>query len=98
MKTEKLVSLKRLSTHYELDMTFFYRLIELDLIEIHKIENDEFVHQDLIGEVERMIRMHVELEINPEGIDTIFNLLDKIDRLEDELNEIKNKLRFYEDS
>jgi hypothetical protein len=43
-----------------------------------------------------MIRLHHELEINLEGIDTIFNLLRKIDGLKNELANTKNRLKFYE--
>ncbi|MDO9136514.1 MAG: chaperone modulator CbpM [Lutibacter sp.] len=43
-----------------------------------------------------MIRMHLDLNINIEGIDIAFNLLQKIDELENELISIKNRLRIYE--
>ena len=95
MNRNELVALKMLCTHYEVDMSFFSRLHELDLIEIHTREQVDYVHRDKVGEIERMIRLHVELDINHEGIDTIFNLLDKIDRLESEVISMKNKLRRY---
>jgi hypothetical protein len=40
--------------------------------------------------------MHLELNINIERIDIAFNLLQKIDELENELISIKNRLRIYE--
>ncbi len=43
-----------------------------------------------------MIRMHHDLEVNPEGIDVVFNLLQKIERLQKDLNTTKNRLRLYE--
>lgn len=43
-----------------------------------------------------MIRIHQDLEVNPEGIDVIFNLLRKVDELKNELAAAKNKLRRYE--
>jgi hypothetical protein len=36
------------------------------------------------------------LEINIEGIDIAFNLLKKIDELENEIISIKNRLKIYE--
>jgi hypothetical protein len=41
--------------------------------------------------------MHHELDINIEGIDTIFNLLKKIETLQEELIITKNKLKLYEE-
>jgi hypothetical protein len=43
-----------------------------------------------------MIRMHQELDVNIEGIDVVFNLLQKIDGLQNELTALKNRLRLYE--
>jgi hypothetical protein len=40
--------------------------------------------------------MHQELDVNIEGIDVVFNLLQKIDTLQKELVKVKNRLRFYE--
>jgi hypothetical protein len=55
------------------------------------------VHKDYVVHIEKMIRMHHELDINIEGIDTIFNLLKKIETLQEELIITKNKLRVYEE-
>lgn len=98
MKIEELISLEQLSIHYEMNISFFSQLNELGLIEIFTDEEGEYIHQDKIGDLERMIRLHLELNINLEGIDTILNLLEKIDCLETELIEVKNKLRSYEDN
>lgn len=97
MKTDELVALKILCTHYEVGMEFFSKLNELDLIEVHTREQIDYVHRDKVGDIERMIRLHVELNINHEGIDTVFNLLEKIERLESEVLTMKNRLRRYED-
>ena len=47
-------------------------------------------------EIEKMIRMHQELDVNIEGIDVVFNLLQKIDSLQKELANVRNRLRLYE--
>ncbi|MEP0984312.1 chaperone modulator CbpM [Ekhidna sp.] len=97
MKIEELISLTQLSIHYEMNYSFFTQLDELGLIEIYSDADDKYIHLDKIGDLERMIRLHVELNINLEGIDTIFNLLEKINSLETELIDVKNKLQLYED-
>ena len=43
-----------------------------------------------------MIRLYNELNVNIEGLDIIFNLLEKEKRLREELNALKNKLKLYE--
>ena len=43
-----------------------------------------------------MIRIHRELNVNIEGIDVVFNLLNKVDVLQSEINAVRNRLRLYE--
>ncbi|MEQ8471901.1 MAG: chaperone modulator CbpM [Marinoscillum sp.] len=97
MNIVEYIAISKLSGCYQVDLTFFSQLDELGLIELHTIDQVLYVHQDKINDLERMLRLHRELEINLEGIDTIFNLLKKIDDLQSELTTLKNKLRFYED-
>jgi hypothetical protein len=77
-------------------MAFFTHLNELGLIEIKTIEETHYLHPDKINAIEKMIRLHHELDINPEGIDAIFHLLDKLEVLENELMALRNKLRRYD--
>ncbi len=43
-----------------------------------------------------MIRLHHELNVNIEGIDVVFNLLEKEKELREELIALKNRLKLYE--
>jgi len=95
MKIENLILIAT-SEHYKVETSFFVNLNEMGLIEILYIQNTRYVHQDKIKDIERMIRMHHELELNPEGIEVAFNLLQKIDFLQKELISAKNRLRLYE--
>lgn len=97
MKIEKLIPIDELLALYEIDMSFFTQLSELELVEIHVIEQASYIHQDKIVDIERIMRLHLELDINLEGIDTIFNLLEKVERLEVEVIELRNRLKLYED-
>ncbi|GER58256.1 chaperone modulator CbpM [Patiriisocius marinus] len=97
MSLENFIPLDNLCTHYKVEMSFFRTLNEIGLIEITTVEQSLCVHKDKASDVEKIIRMHNELDINPEGIDTIFNLLEKINSLQSELVSVKNRLRLYED-
>lgn len=96
MKKETLIPLDQLCTNYSVEMSFFSNLGEIGLIEIRKIDQMEYIHQESIDNVERIIRIYHELEVNPEGIDVVFNLLQKIEDLQQELVLVKNRLRLYE--
>jgi chaperone modulatory protein CbpM len=97
MSTEKLIQINQLCTHYQVEISLFSQLHEFGFIEIIPIEDLYFIHEDKINIVEKIIRMQKELNINLEGIDTILNLLEKINNLQMELTTVKNRLRLYED-
>ena len=97
MKTEELIRIDELCVHYEVEHTFFTHLSEAGLIEITIVGNTHYIHPELVGEVEKMLRLHHDLQLNIEGIDVVLNLLQKIDSLNAELIATRNRLRLYED-
>ncbi len=96
MEAKDFIPVIQLCSHYKVEVSFFNALNEVGLIEITTIEQASYLHQDTIGDVEKMIRIHHELNVNIEGIDVVFNLLQKVDDLQNELNAAQNRLRLYE--
>jgi len=96
MKAIKFIPVIQLCSHYKVERSFFTALNEAGLIEIVTIEKELCLHEDRIMDVEKMIRIHHELNINIEGIDVVFNLLQKVNKLQGEINAIQNRLRLYE--
>lgn len=97
MQNTHLIPIPRLCTHYQIEMSFFKGLNEYGLIEFITVEKTYCIHQDKIADLEKMIRLHQDLHLNFEGIDTVFNLLEKIDNLKSELISTQNRLKRYED-
>jgi hypothetical protein len=97
MKKEEFIEVGHLCTNHSIEISFIIELAEIDLVEIELIDQSHYIHQSQIANLEKMIRMHHELGINKEGIDTVFNLLQKVSDLENELNATKNRLRLYEE-
>ena len=97
MSIENLIPVNQLCSHYKVEMSFFTHLDEFGLIEITTIEHTHYIHEDRAGDIEKIIRMHHELDINLEGIDTILNLLEKVKGLQAQLLAAKNRLRLYEE-
>lgn len=96
MNLDNLIPVATLCTHYNVEMPFFGQLNEMGLIQIQIIEETQYIHPNTIHEIEKMIRMHQELDINIEGIDVVMNLLKKIEDLQTELIATKNRLHLYE--
>lgn len=94
---EHLISINQLCEYHQLEVSFFIDLSEAGLLEIEIIKEQPYVHQESIATLEKMIRLYHELGINIAGIDTVLNLLNKIDQLQNELAILKSKLSRYED-
>ena len=96
MKEQHLISTQILCSRYNIEISFVDTLNKMGLIQIEIIEQNQYIHQDQISDLEKIIRLHNELNVNLEGIDVVFNLLEKEKQLRDELTALKNRIRLYE--
>lgn len=96
METENLISVQQFCTHHNIEFGFLNSLNEYGLIEITTIEETQYIYKGQLKNLEKMIRLHYELDINIEGIEAISHLLNRVEDLHTELNMLKNKLRLYE--
>ena len=64
MNGENYIQVHQLCEHYKVEFSFFVNLHDFGLIELITIEEVPCVPEDRVGEIEKMIRMHHELEIN----------------------------------
>lgn len=96
MNIEKFIPVHTICTCYQIEVSFLNDLNEIGLIEINTIETVSYIHVDQISAIEKMIRLHHELDVNIEGIDVVLNLLNKIDAMQAELTTVRRRLRMYE--
>lgn len=96
MSTKNFIPLNELCSNYQVEMSFFNDLHEIGLIEVVTFKKTLYIHQDKITTIEKIVRLHHELEINLAGIDAIFHLIQKLEDKENELIQFKNKLHFYQ--
>ena len=96
MIEQHFISTNTLCVQYDIEISFVNALNQMGLIQIKIIEQNQFVHQDQIGDLEKIIRLHKDLKVNLEGIDVVLNLLEKERKLRNEINTLKNRLGLYE--
>ena len=97
MKTKDLIPIDLVCEHYKVPVAFINTLQEFQLIELTIEKDDFYIHKAQIKEVEKIVRLHYDLEINIEGIDAIYNLLEPVNSLRKEITTLNNRLRLYED-
>ena len=96
MIVREFIPTETLCIHYNIEISFIDALTNVGLIEIIIIEQNRCIHQDQIGNLEKIIRLHNELNLTIEAIDIVFNLLEKEQELQNEIIGLKNRLRRYE--
>lgn len=97
MDRENLISITEICTWHHVENSFIHSLSEVGLVEITRMEDQEFLEKEQLRELEKMIRLHNELQINLEGIDAIYHLLGRVSDLQEEVRMLRNRLRRYED-
>jgi hypothetical protein len=96
MQTEYLIAVEEFCTSHNIEISFISSLQQTGLIEITTIKETEFIDAVQLQQLEKFIRFYYELDINLAGIETITHLLRKIISQQNEIIELKNRLRLYE--
>jgi hypothetical protein len=96
MQTAHLIKADVFCTHYNAEFTFIHSLHQSGLIEIVTIDETPFIQEDDLQKLEKIVRMHYDLHINVEGIETIINLLNRLENMQQEMAALRNRLGIYE--
>jgi hypothetical protein len=92
MKTEDLIPAKDFCLYHNIEYSFISSLQNSGLINVTSVKRSTFIHIDDIRKLEKFVRLHYELDINLEGIETINHLLEKIEDMQQEIVRLKNKI------
>ena len=96
MQIDNLIAVDEFCAKHNIEISFVSSLQRTGLIEITKIEGAGYIYVEQLQQLEKFIRFYYELEINLEGIETITHLLERINLMQDEMIDLRNRLRLYE--
>lgn len=96
MDTTQFISIQQFCTHYNVPLSFIDALREYELVEITITDSENYLKTNQLNDIEKMMRLHYDLDINLEGIDAIYNLLKQVEDLQNEIMQLRNKINFYE--
>jgi len=96
METEYLIAIEEFCTSHNIEISFISSLQQSGLIEITTKQESSFIEADQLKQLEKYVRLHYEMDINLEGIETINYLLQRIGSMQDEIRILRNRLRLYE--
>ena len=96
MDVSNYILIQKITLHFPVEDSFIWELHHNDLVTVVTLDNKSYIHNDELNQLEKIIRIHLDLEINIAGIDVVLNLLEQIENLEGKLKIIKGKLAIIE--
>ena len=95
MQTEAMIPANEFCIHHHVELSFIYALHESGLIETTIVEEQIFLPTDQLKQLEKLVRLHYEMDINLEGIETIAHLLQRINNMQQQILLLNNRLEHY---
>lgn len=96
MENAQLIAIETFCSSYNVAYSFVESLRRNGMIETVMVSETQFLHVPQLQKIERIIRLHHDLDINLEGIEAIHTLLGRIDAMEREITALKNRLRIFD--
>ena len=96
MSDEEMIPLETFCTYYRVEKSFIETLESYGLVSINSREEQRFILMEEVVELEKFSRLYYDLNINVPGIDALKHLLEKLKELQQEMDNLKARLRIYE--
>lgn len=93
MENENMIEAAIFCSHHNIEVAFISSLQEHGLLQVAVVEEKFFIPENELPHLEKMIRLHYDLEINPEGLEAIDHLVHKIEKMQEEIEWLKCRLK-----
>ena len=98
MSSEELISAREFCTYHHVELSFIHTLHDSGLIAVTIQDGAVFLIAEELPVLEKFVRWHYELSINPPGIEALSHMLQRVENLQQENRTLRNRLRRYEPS
>jgi chaperone modulatory protein CbpM len=92
----KYITVEEFCNHHGVEVMLIREFADFGLIQLSVQENQEFVAQEEISRLERMLRLSQDLEVNKEGIDIILQMREELKQLRREASQLRYRLQQLE--
>ncbi len=96
MEPKDYITIETICRHHSVSDAFILSLGDFDLIEILLVNEVHCIPQRQLSLLEKFVRLHHDLQINPEGITAIHHLTRRIESLQEEISILRQRLEVYE--
>ncbi|SMG18162.1 chaperone modulator CbpM [Arenibacter troitsensis] len=82
-------------TSHNIETHFVMELYDYGLVDIVVKEDTHYLPVQQLPKAEKILRLHSDLDINLEGIAVITRLLNRMEKMQNEITQLNNKLDLY---
>lgn len=66
------------------------------MVEIAVFDDQQYIRQDQLKDLEKLVHFHNDLDINLEGVEAIAHLLKRMQELQHHMKQLQQRLNIYE--
>ena len=96
MNNDEMIPANEFCIQHNIELSFISSLKESGLIEVNITEEQLYVPASQLNYLEKLVRFRYEMNINLEGIETVSYLLEKMNKMQEKILLLSNRLRVYE--
>ncbi len=90
------ITIEEFCQHYGVEVRLIQEFADYGLVQLQTNQNHQVVPASEIKQLERMLRLALDLDLNPEGIDVILNMRQEMQRLRRKAQRLQNRLQQLE--
>src|SRR5690349_10015408 len=94
---KELIDASQFCSSHHVTLNVLQELEQYDLVHLTTIEETCFISSEQLPRLEKMVRLYVDLGINPEGLDVIHHLLQKMEGMHEEMSRLRSRLKWLEE-
>ena len=91
----ELITVTEYCFHHHTEPAFIAALEENGLISLTMVAQERYIHYSQLRDLENYTRWYYEMDINIGGIDAMHYMLEKLAAAQEEINQLKEKLKLY---
>lgn len=93
---KKYIQIEEFCTGHDLEESFIFELEELGVIRLKLEQNRQVIRKKELDKLERLVRLHRDLEINLQGLQAVQHLLDQLEEAHREIQELRQRLNCWQ--
>ena len=96
MDLHDFIAVDEFCRHHGVKLSFINLMEEAGWIDIVVLHEVKFIHKEHLSDAEKLARLHVDLQINAEGVAVVMDLLGRVKKMKDEISVLRSRLKLYE--